>query len=50
MLVIVDAKRGDVGTTNDAYAEAYYLRVPSSRKGFWPPMTRGARLTMERRR
>ena len=23
LLVIVDAKRGDVGTTNDAYAEAY---------------------------
>ena len=23
MLVIVDAKRGDVGTTNDAYAEAF---------------------------
>ena len=23
MLVIVDAKRGDVGSTNDAYAEAY---------------------------
>jgi orotidine-5'-phosphate decarboxylase len=28
LLVIVDAKRGDVGTTNDAYAEAYLGDAP----------------------
>lgn len=30
LLVIVDAKRGDVGSTNDAYAEAYLAPAPHS--------------------